>query len=101
MHVTMVNVHVVAEHIDDFIAATRQNHEASIKEEGNCRFDILQHGEDPSRFVLYEAYVDEAAAKAHKDTPHYLAWREAVADWMAEPRLGVRYTGLFPVIGGG
>jgi autoinducer 2-degrading protein len=27
---------------------------------------------------------------------HYLAWRERVADWMAEPRVGVKHTSLFP-----
>ena len=40
--------------------------------------------------------MDEAAAKAHKDTAHYLAWRDAVADMMAEPRRGEPLNGLFP-----
>ena len=96
MHVTLVHVHVKPEHINAFIAATRLNHEASTQEPGNRRFDILQSPDDPSRFVLYEAYVDGDAAAAHKETSHYLKWRETVADWMAEPRQGVRYDGLFP-----
>ncbi|HHH46186.1 MAG TPA: antibiotic biosynthesis monooxygenase, partial [Thiotrichales bacterium] len=96
MHVTIVHVHVKPEHIEDFIAATRENHLASVREPGNLRFDVLQSEEDPARFVLYEAYVDEAAAAAHKETDHYLRWRERVADWMAEPRRGVRYRGLLP-----
>ena len=57
---------------------------------------MIRSVEDPDRFVLYEWYVDEAAAKAHKTTPHYDAWREAIADWLVEPRYGVRYDGLFP-----
>jgi len=52
--------------------------------------------EDPNRFILYEAYLDEASAKAHKETAHYVAWRDRAAEWMAEPRVGVRYDGLFP-----
>ncbi len=99
MHVTIVHVHVKPEHIEDFIAATRENHLASVREPGNLRFDVLQSEEDPARFVLYEAYVDEAAAAAHKETDHYLRWRERVADWMAEPRRGVRYRGLLPETG--
>lgn len=99
MHVTLVNVHVKADFVDAFVAATRENHEASITEPGNRRFDILQLGEDPTRFVLYEAYVNEAAAKAHKETQHYLKWRETVGEWMAEPRQGIRYNGLFPTDG--
>jgi autoinducer 2-degrading protein len=97
MFVTLVHVHVKPEHLAKFIEATRANHLASVREPGNLRFDILQSAEDPTRFVAYEAYRDEAAAKAHKETAHYAAWRDAVASWMAEPRLGVRYDGLLPV----
>ncbi len=96
MLVNLVHVHVKPEHVDDFIAATRHNHEASVQEPGNLRFDVLQLAGDPARFVLYEAWRDEAAMAAHKETPHYLTWRETVADWMAEPRQGVAYTGLCP-----
>ena len=96
MHVTLVHVHVKSAHVDDFIVATRANHEASIKEAGNRRFDVLQSSEDPTRFVLYEAYAGPADAAAHKQTPHYLRWRETVAEWMAEPRQGVNYSGLMP-----
>ena len=96
MHVTLVHVHVKARHIEDFIEATRANHEASVLESGNLRFDVLQDGNDPARFVLYEAYRSAADAAAHKETGHYLAWRERVADWMAEPRRGINYRGLLP-----
>ena len=96
MHVTIVHVHVKQEHIVEFVAATRLNHEASVQEAGNRRFDVLQSTTEPTRFVLYEAYASEADAAAHKQTPHYLRWRETVPDWMAEPREGVPYVGLCP-----
>ena len=96
MHVTLVHVQVKPVHIDDFIGATWLNHEASIQESGNCRFDVLQSPENPGHFILYEAYASAEAAAAHKQTTHYLVWRDTVADWMAEPRKGVRYEGLFP-----
>jgi autoinducer 2-degrading protein len=96
MHVTVVYVTVKPEYIDNFIAACRQNHEASVLESGNRRFDVLQSAQDPARFVLYEAYENAAAAASHKDTAHYKRWRETVADWMAEPRRGEPYNGLFP-----
>ena len=99
MFVTLVHVHVKPEHVADFIDSIRANHEASVREPDNLRFDVLQSAEDPTRFVLVEAYRDEAGAKAHKETPHYLAWRDLAADWMAEPRVGVRYDGLFPLEG--
>jgi autoinducer 2-degrading protein len=96
MHVTLVHVTVKPGHIDDFIEATRRNHEASVQEPGNRRFDVLQSSDDPGDFVLYEAYASGADAQAHKQTAHYLAWRDAVADWMAAPRRGVAYKGLYP-----
>lgn len=96
MHVTLVHVQVKNDHIDDFITATRLNHEASIREPGNRRFDVLQSPENPAQFILYEAYVSAEDAAAHKQTAHYLAWRDMVADWMAQPRQGVSYKGLFP-----
>lgn len=96
MHVTLVHVQVKPEHVADFIAATRANHEASVREPGNRRFDVLQSAEDPARFVLVEAYASADDAAAHKQTAHYLAWRDAVAGWMAAPRLGVSYRALFP-----
>ena len=98
MHVTLVHVHVLPQHVDAFVDATRANHEASVREPGNLRFDVLRSTEDPTRFLLYEVYVDEASAKAHKETPHYAAWRASVEGWVAEPRTGVRWEGLFPQV---
>jgi autoinducer 2-degrading protein len=96
MHVTLVHVQVKPDHIDDFLIATRLNHEASILESGNRRFDVLQSPENPSQFILYEAYISAEAAAAHKETAHYLAWRDTVADWMAQARQGICYQGLWP-----
>ena len=96
MHVTLVHIAVKSGHIAEFIEATRHNREASVQEPGNRRFDVLQSPDDPGQFVLYEAYTSAEDALAHKDTAHYLAWRDAVADWMAAPRQGVSYTGLMP-----
>jgi autoinducer 2-degrading protein len=96
MYVTVVYVHVREGHVEDFIKASKPNHENSIKEQGNLRFDILQMADDPKKFILYEAYTDKEASARHKSTPHYLTWRETIADWMAEPRKGVVYDGLYP-----
>jgi len=96
MHVTLVHVQVKPDHVTDFIAATRRNQEASVRELGNRRFDVLQSADDPAHFVLYEAYASATDAATHKQTPHYLAWRETVAGWMAAPRQGVSFRGLFP-----
>jgi len=96
MIVTSVTVYVKKERVDEFIAASLENHENSVKESGNLRFDVLQSMDDPCRFLLYEAYATEAAAQAHKTTAHYLKWKNAVEPWMAKPREGVRGRGQAP-----
>jgi len=98
MHVTLVHVHVKPDSVEAFIAATRANHEASVQEAGNRRFDVLQNPDDPTRFILYEAYASADDAARHKQTAHYAAWRDAVADMMAEPRAGVPMVGLLPKV---
>ena len=98
MIATLVNVWVKESHVDAFIAATVANHEQSVKEPGNLRFDVLQDDGDACKFILYEAYVSEEAAAAHKSTVHYLNWRDTVADWMAQPRQGFRHTILCPPV---
>jgi autoinducer 2-degrading protein len=96
MFVGCVTVFVLKEKIADFVEATRKNHEGSVKEPGNLRFDVLQSTVDPTRFLLYEAYESEEAAAAHKKTPHYLAWKSAVDPLMAKPREGVPHRVVFP-----
>lgn len=96
MHVTLVHVQVQPESVEAFIAACRENHLASIREPGNRRFDILQDPADTARFILYEAYATAEDAAAHKTTPHYAAWRDAVAGMMAQPRRGEAMRGLWP-----
>ncbi len=96
MIVTCVHVDVKPEHVEEFVQATRINHENSVMEPDNLRFDVLQSDADPTKFLLYEAYANEEGARAHKQTEHYLAWRKAVEPWMAKPRVGVPYTGIAP-----
>ncbi len=96
MIATCVYVSVKSESISDFIEATRVNHLESVKEKGNLRFDFIQQEDDPSRFMIYEAYESGEAAAAHKITAHYLKWRDVVQDMMTEPRKGVRYNILMP-----
>jgi autoinducer 2-degrading protein len=96
MHVVCVHVHVKEEYVEDFLAASVENGRATIAEPGNLRFDVLQRQDDPTRFLLYEVYRDADGMAAHKETPHYAKWRDTVADWMAEPREGVKYQSHFP-----
>ena len=96
MLVVHVNVRVKHEHVEAFRAATSVNARASVREPGIARFDILQGEDDPTRFLLVEAYLTSGAPASHKETPHYQAWRAAVEPMMAEPRTSQRFENVFP-----
>ncbi|HOV47676.1 MAG TPA: antibiotic biosynthesis monooxygenase [Anaerolineae bacterium] len=96
MLIVHVHVHVKPESVAAFKAATIENARNSVREPGIARFDVIQQEDDPTRFVLVEVYRTVEASAAHKQTAHYAAWRDAVADMMAEPRSSVKYTNIFP-----
>jgi (4S)-4-hydroxy-5-phosphonooxypentane-2,3-dione isomerase len=96
MHILIVHASIKAEFIDAFKQATVINAENSAKEPGVARFDFLQQRDDPSKFVLYEAYRDAGAPAKHKQTAHYNAWVEQVSHMFEEPRTRAFYTNIFP-----
>ena len=96
MIVTCVFISVKAKYLEEFKSASRINHENSLLESGNLRFDILQHFDDECKFTFYEAYDDEKAIITHKNTQHYLTWKETVEPYMAEPRRSVKHIVIFP-----
>lgn len=100
MYVVCVTVWVKQGFEERFIQATRDNHEGARAEPGNLRFDVLQHEDEPTRFFLYEAYRTKQDFAAHQQTPHYLRWKATVADWMAQPRQGVKHNSLLPGVSG-
>lgn len=96
MKVTCVHVNVRPEKLSEFIEATVENHKGTRTEPGNIRFDVLQQADDPYRFMIYEVFESDDAVKAHKETVHYLKWRDTVQEWMAEPRKGIVYSVVEP-----
>lgn len=96
MLVVLVHCHIKAEHIDAFHAASLENARNSIQEAGIVRFDVIQQDDDPTRFVLVEIYRSAESPAQHKETQHYLTWRDTVMDMFVEPRVGVKYHNLFP-----
>ena len=96
MLIIHVHVHVKAEGVEAFHKATLENAALSLQEPGVVRFDVIRALDDPTRFVLVEVYRDEQAPLHHKETTHYAAWRDTVANLMAEPRTSTKYRALYP-----
>jgi len=96
MLVVHVHVRIRPGQAEAFLAATLVNARASLGEPGVLRFDVLQDQADPQHVVLVEVYRDDDASAAHKLTPHYVTWRNTVAEMMAEPRQSTRFSAVFP-----
>jgi len=96
MFIVHVFVHVKPDKVDAFKEATVENASNSIQEPGVARFDVIRQKDDPNQFVLVEVYRTPEDPAMHKETAHYQKWRDTVADMMAEPRQGIKYTNIFP-----
>ena len=94
LHIVLVSVHVQPHLVEAFRAATLANACESVKEPGVARFDVVQDLDDPTRFVLLEAYRGPEGAAAHKETAHYRKWRDTVASMMAEPRTSRKFVNV-------
>jgi (4S)-4-hydroxy-5-phosphonooxypentane-2,3-dione isomerase len=79
MYTLFVTLDVHPDKLDDFVAAITTNAAASLLDEPGClAFDVHQDIETPTRFHLYEIYVDEDAFRiAHRGAPHYARWQDA------------------------
>lgn len=87
MVVVWIEHRVHADRVDAYLDATLANARATRSEPGNVRFDVLRDPDDPTRFVLYEAYVDKAAQQAHLASDHFSAWRSTAAGAISASRI--------------
>src|SRR5437773_401396 len=80
LHVTF---QVKPENVNDFIDVAKYDAEHSIKDEPGClRFEVIRDKDDPNRFYFQEAYTDEAALVAHRETPHFKHYASVSPPWL-------------------
>ncbi|HUX20335.1 MAG TPA: antibiotic biosynthesis monooxygenase [Spirochaetia bacterium] len=96
MIVRVISLRVKPEHVEAFKAASKANHAGSLKEPGIHRFDVLQKESSPEEFLLYEVYETQEATLTHKETVHYLKWKDTIEPMMAEPRQATSYSLVAP-----
>jgi len=95
MFIVAVTLYVKPDCIGKVIEAALANARNTRKEPGNLRFDVSQAVGNPGQLLLYEVYRTEADFHTHHQTPHYLHWKQIVADWMTQPRQAVQYNSAF------
>jgi len=91
MYIVVVHSHIQEEHVERFREITIQNAEASRKEDGCVRFDILQQDDDPTRFTFIEMFKSREDGAAHLETNHFKKWLEEAPALMVEPRTRAIY----------
>jgi (4S)-4-hydroxy-5-phosphonooxypentane-2,3-dione isomerase len=96
MVINHVHIHVKLENVEAFKQATLANALESRREPGIAQFDCLQLQDDPTRFVLVEAYRQADSQAQHRQTRHYEIWRDTVAPMMAEPRTSEKFVPIEP-----
>ena len=70
--------------VDRFKERIRRHAAASLAaEEGCLAFRTFQDRGDPTRFMMFEVYADEAADRAHRASPHFKALRAEIDGWVA------------------
>ena len=79
---------VLPEHADDWPEISREFTEATRAEEGCLWFDWSRSLDDPSEYVLVEAFRDDAAGAAHVQSDHFRKAQETLpAHLAATPRI--------------
>jgi quinol monooxygenase YgiN len=59
--------------------------DSSRKDQGNLRFDVLQHAMRPNHFTVFEAWQDAKALDAHAAAAHMKEFRDALAVMSGSP----------------
>jgi quinol monooxygenase YgiN len=85
MHIVLVLLKVKPEMLPEFERALLHNARESVAHDPGCiRFDVSQHVDDPTRWVLHEVYDTPAAHAAHRQAPHFLAYDAVARDAVLE-----------------
>lgn len=83
----LVNIRVRQTAVQSFLDLVRAHQLASRIEPGCRRFDVVRGTADPLHFALVEEWRDAEAVDAHRQTAHYLLWRERIAALEEFPRV--------------
>jgi len=83
--VLIVEMRLRAGKTKEFMPLIIENARHSLADEPGCRrFDVLIPAEGADRVVLYEIYDSEDAFDAHRTTDHYIEFKAAARDLLAE-----------------
>jgi quinol monooxygenase YgiN len=85
MYVVLVQIAVRPEMLSEFERLLLHNARESVAHDKGClRFDVSQHVDDPTRWVLHEVYDAPESHAAHRQSTHFLAYDVFARDAVIE-----------------
>ena len=88
MFVAVTFVEARPEHVASLRAALLLLTRHSLEHEPKClRHDVSAHPLEPTGFLVYEVYEDEAAHRAHQDAEHVQWFEQSSGAWVATKRM--------------
>ena len=87
MRVIVASFKVKPDCIDAFIDAAKADAESSVANEPGChQFDVNVDTKNPTHFTFYEVYEDQDAIDAHRESPHFKTFFDAIQNLIEERR---------------
>ncbi len=87
MRVIVASFKVKPDCIDAFIDAAKADAESSVANEPGChQFDVNVDPKNPTHFTFYEVYEDQDAIDAHRESPHFKTFFDAIQNLIEERR---------------
>lgn len=84
VYIAAIDLVIVPQDIAKYLEAVRENAAASIREPGVRAFNVSVLAGTPNHVFLYEVYANEAAWKAHRESPHFKKYMATTASMIAE-----------------
>jgi quinol monooxygenase YgiN len=81
MYTVILFTKVLPQHVEDYITNMRVCAEATNRETGCIRYEVMQDVADPTLMCLYQIFEDEDAYQAHQDAEHHRVWIEKSGPW--------------------
>jgi quinol monooxygenase YgiN len=85
MRVIVASFKVKPDCIAAFIEAAKTDAESSVANEPGChQFDVNVDPKNPTHFTFYEVYEDQDAIDAHRESPHFKIFFDAIQNLIEE-----------------
>lgn len=86
--VRIAELEIETSQLDAFKEAVKEEMETSVRvEPGVLAIYAVAEKENPSKLRFFEMYTDEAAFKAHIDSPHFRKFRATARDMVVSRKL--------------